>query len=86
MNLRYLNFQIEHITPPVDGHDITGQLTLSAHGTDGPLSLSITNYHHVLDDLTVKATSELSDRFPFIEDLNTGRPLGFGEYLDLRIR
>lgn len=71
--------QLERLTPSTDGHDITEQIDVPAHGSDGPLSISLPNYALLpVDDLIMKATQDIPERFPFTQDLNTGNPLGFG--------
>lgn len=68
--------QIEQLTPSTDGHDISGQIDISAHGTDGPLAISLPNYSLHVDNLIERAAHEMPDQFPFNKDLNTGNPLG----------
>ncbi|ETW79570.1 aryl-alcohol oxidase 2 [Heterobasidion irregulare TC 32-1] len=68
--------KLEQLTPSTDGHDISQQIDVSAHGTDGPLSISLPNYSLHVDDLIEKAAHELPNRFPFNKDLNTGSPIG----------
>jgi choline dehydrogenase len=71
--------KLERLTPSTDGHDITEQIDVPAHGSDGPLSISLPNYALLpVDDLIMKATQDIPERFPFTQDLNTGNPLGFG--------
>ena len=69
---------MERLTPSTDDHDISGQIDISAHGTDGPLAVSLPNYPLLLDDMVMKATHELSDRYPFNKDLNAGNVIGIG--------
>jgi choline dehydrogenase len=38
-------------------------------------------YEHPLNDLLLNATTELSDEYPLLKDLNDGRPIGLGEPL-----
>jgi hypothetical protein len=72
---------MERLTPSTDDHDISGQIDISAHGTDGPLAISLPNYPLLLDDMVMKATHELSVRYPFNKDLNTGNVIGIGTFL-----
>lgn len=34
---------------------------------------------NTIDDMVLKVPSQLPDQFPFLLDLNAGRPLGLGE-------
>ncbi|KXN88619.1 Choline dehydrogenase, mitochondrial [Leucoagaricus sp. SymC.cos] len=52
-----------HIDPSVLGHD-------------GPLSVTAPYSGHPMNDKFLQATSELSDVFPFVQDMNAGRPIG----------
>ncbi|KAF9445056.1 GMC oxidoreductase [Macrolepiota fuliginosa MF-IS2] len=55
-----------------------GHFDPSVHGLDGKLQTSAPYNPHPLNDLLLETTKELSDEFPFLLDLNDGRPIGIG--------
>lgn len=73
--------QSEVFGPPADGHDIRGQYNPTFHGKKGLVGVSLAGQSYSVDGLVKQATSELSSEFPFIEDYNTGKPLGFGKFI-----
>ncbi|KAI0061203.1 aryl-alcohol-oxidase from pleurotus Eryingii [Artomyces pyxidatus] len=66
---------IENLVPPADGHDTTGQIDPSIHGTSGPVKISIQGYPTDLDSRVFATTTELPE-FPFNLDTSSGKPLG----------
>ncbi|KXN88670.1 Glucose dehydrogenase [FAD, quinone] [Leucoagaricus sp. SymC.cos] len=58
---------------PEDGH-----FDPSYHSTTGAVSVSAAYYPHPFNDLMLNTTNELSKEFPFLLDVNSGRPLGIG--------
>lgn len=64
--------------PPADGHDTTGEVIPSVHGTSGLVGISVQGSVPDLDDRVFNTTSELSE-FPFNEDMNSGDTIGIGE-------
>jgi len=56
--------QIEQLTPSTDGHDISGQIDISAHGTDGPLAISLPNYSLHVDNLIERAATKCQINSP----------------------
>ncbi|KAJ3576989.1 hypothetical protein NP233_g29 [Leucocoprinus birnbaumii] len=52
-----------HIDPSVLGHN-------------GPLAVTAPYSSHPMNDLFLQATKELGDQFPFVPDMNSGRPIG----------
>lgn len=42
-------------------------------------TVSLPGYKRPIDDMMKQATSELADEFPYNEDTNSGRNIGFGE-------
>lgn len=61
---------------PADGHDTTGQYTPSLHGFHGALPKSLPGYSLSIDERVIATTKELSEEFPFNEDITTGNVLG----------
>ncbi|KAJ7083448.1 hypothetical protein C8R44DRAFT_903857 [Mycena epipterygia] len=69
----------EKWTAPADHHDTSGQFNSAIHGTDGPISVSLARFSWpVFDHHVIQTTKELPNEFPFNEDMNSGKPLGFG--------
>jgi choline dehydrogenase len=58
---------------------MTDHLNPSIHGVTGNLSLTTSWNTHPLNGLLMEATTELTDEFPFLLDMNSGRPIGLGE-------
>ncbi|RPD55482.1 alcohol oxidase [Lentinus tigrinus ALCF2SS1-7] len=67
----------ERFVPPTDGHDVTGQINLKIHGTNGPVNLTVANAVLPTDSHVIATTQELAE-FPFNVDSNSGDPLGVG--------
>ncbi|KAI0674672.1 aryl-alcohol oxidase-like protein [Trametes maxima] len=70
----------ETLSPPVDGHNTSGQVNSTMHGKSGPVLTSLPGNASVLDARVIATTSQLSSEFPFNLDMNSGNPLGVGEY------
>ncbi|KAJ7474216.1 aryl-alcohol oxidase precursor [Mycena latifolia] len=69
----------EKWTPPADHHDTHGQFDAALHGTDGPISVSLSGFSwSELEHRVIQTTKELPDDFPFNLDMNSGQPLGIG--------
>ncbi|KAF7305849.1 Aryl-alcohol oxidase [Mycena chlorophos] len=69
--------KIEDLTPPVDGHDMSGQLNASVHGTAGINSISVAGFATEIDPLILSTTQTVAE-FPFNLDMNSGYQLGIG--------
>ncbi|KAF5354793.1 hypothetical protein D9756_005765 [Leucocoprinus leucothites] len=69
--------KLERFTRATDGHDPTGELNVSLHGTTGPVGFSAANMLLPTDDRVINATSQV-DGFPFNLDYNSGDTLGIG--------
>ncbi|KAI0045648.1 GMC oxidoreductase [Auriscalpium vulgare] len=67
---------VETLAPAVDGHNISGEVDPSVHGTSGPLTVSM-SMSVPTDRLVIGATQQLEE-FPFVEDMNSGSPIGMG--------
>ncbi|GAW03262.1 Choline mitochondrial [Lentinula edodes] len=65
----------ESFVSPADNHNTSGQYDPSLHGTQGPLKVTVGGYSQSLDQLVM---GRLDEQFPFIEDYDNGKPLGFG--------
>ena len=70
--------QAERLVPSADGHDTSGQIEPSMHGTSGPLGVSVQNWPVPSDQRVIRASKESPD-FPYVVDFNAGKPLGLGE-------
>ncbi|KAF8201278.1 aryl-alcohol oxidase-like protein [Mycena galopus ATCC 62051] len=68
----------ERWTPPTDHHNQTGQFSPKFHGFHGINTVSLQGFPSPTDfDNRISDTlKELSDDFPFNEDINSGSPLG----------
>ncbi|KAI0357960.1 alcohol oxidase [Trametes cingulata] len=70
--------KLENLVPPTDGHNTSGEIDPSVHGTSGPLNISLSGAPLPSDPRIQATTAQLSDEFPFNEDMNSGKPLGIG--------
>ncbi|TFK35280.1 aryl-alcohol oxidase [Crucibulum laeve] len=70
--------KLESWSTPSDHHNTTGQFNPSVHGYSGPLSISLPGYPQRIDDMVIRTTTQLSEDFPFLLDINSGRPIGVG--------
>ncbi|KAK7464989.1 hypothetical protein VKT23_006198 [Stygiomarasmius scandens] len=68
----------EILTDPADKHDFSTQIDASVHGHSGINGDSPPGYPTALDDRVIQTTQELSDDFPFNQDMNSGFHLGIG--------
>ncbi|KAI0052405.1 GMC oxidoreductase [Auriscalpium vulgare] len=69
---------IENLVAPADGHNTNGQITPSVHGTGGPISVSVQGYPLDIDSRIMATTKEFPTDFPFVQDQNSGSPIGIG--------
>lgn len=53
-----------------------GHIDPSLHGVDGKLFLSPGFSDHPINDMFLQATEEIPTEFPFLLDMNNGRPIG----------
>ncbi|KAF7377822.1 GMC oxidoreductase [Mycena sanguinolenta] len=69
----------EKWTPPVDHHDTRGEYNPAFHSTTGinSVSLSALNWP-IFSQHVIETTRELPDEWPFLLDMNSGKPLGLG--------
>ncbi|KAH9915159.1 aryl-alcohol-oxidase from pleurotus Eryingii [Epithele typhae] len=70
--------KLEHLVPPTDHHNISGQILPHIHGHDGPVNFSLPAIPFPTDDNVIGATQELADEFPFNVDQGSGDPIGIG--------
>ncbi|KAH6896383.1 hypothetical protein BKA70DRAFT_754273 [Coprinopsis sp. MPI-PUGE-AT-0042] len=77
-NMKQYITRHEKFVAPVDGHDTTGQYTPSLHSTTGVLPKSLPGYSFAVDGRVIATTQELSEEFPFNEDMGGGDVLGLG--------
>lgn len=72
----------ERFTPPVDNHNTTGQMDPSIHGYNGMTAVTLYGYPTAIDGRIIEATQQLGGPHRFNLDVNTGNPLGIGEWRD----
>jgi len=70
--------QNERWTPPVDGHNTSGQFDPAVHGFHGMTSVSVQNFPTPIDDKVLVAARQLGTNWPFNLDFNSGHHLGIG--------
>ncbi|KAI0333805.1 alcohol oxidase [Cubamyces sp. BRFM 1775] len=68
--------KVERLVPPVDGRDTTGEVDPAIHGTRGAVNITVPNVRFPTDKPVISAAKEVGGDFQFIEDYNTGNPLG----------
>jgi hypothetical protein len=71
-------FQNERFSPPAD-RTTTERFNPAVHGFDGVNTVSLPGFARGSDTVVIKAASE-SKEFPFNIDMNSGNPLGIGNY------
>ncbi|TFY58691.1 hypothetical protein EVG20_g8053 [Dentipellis fragilis] len=69
--------RIDRLTPPADGSSLIGKVDFNAHGTTGPLSVTVRGFEYDIDHRLLQ-TSQQSSEFPFNLDHNGGDMLGVG--------
>ncbi|KAJ7256909.1 aryl-alcohol oxidase [Mycena rebaudengoi] len=67
----------EEFVQPVNGRDTTGEYDPLVHGTNGPVKISVSGYHRDSDERVLETIKEF-DEVPFVEDYNSGKPIGIG--------
>ncbi|KAH9477554.1 Pyranose dehydrogenase [Psilocybe cubensis] len=68
----------EKWSPPADLHDTRGEFDPSVHGFDGMMSTSLPGFPQSIDSMILQVPGQLPQQFPFLLDMNAGRPLGLG--------
>lgn len=70
----------ERFTPPVDGHDTTGEFDPSVHSFDGMNSVTLSGFRLQVDTQIIKASKAMGNDsdFRFVLDMNSGNHLGVG--------
>ncbi|KAK0479237.1 aryl-alcohol oxidase precursor [Armillaria novae-zelandiae] len=68
----------EHLVPPSDNHNTTGQFDPAVHSFTGITSVSLPGVPRDTDSHVIQTTSNLPDEFPFNLDYNSGHHLGIG--------
>ncbi|KAL9714603.1 hypothetical protein Ac2012v2_001260 [Leucoagaricus gongylophorus] len=74
-NVLPLMFKNERWTGPADQHNQTGEFDTTIHGFHGMVSASTPGFPTEIDSRVLQTSGELIE-FPFIEDYNSGRPIG----------
>lgn len=64
----------------MDGHDTRGQFDPAVHGFNGMVSTSLpeTSWQIITSNVS-EVSKDLPSTFPFVKDMNSGRPLGLGK-------
>lgn len=70
--------QSERWSPPADHHNTQGEFDPTVHGFDGLLLTSLPGFPQPADDMVAAVPKQLPNEFPFLLDMNAGRPLGLG--------
>jgi hypothetical protein len=70
----------ERFTQPIDKHNITGQINPAIHGYNGMTAVTLNGYPTPIDGRIIEATSQLGSPQNFVLDVNSGNPLGIGEW------
>nr|VWO99076.1 Zn(2)-C6 fungal-type domain-containing protein [Ganoderma boninense] len=71
--------EIEHLVPPVDHHNTSGQVDFDIHGHRGPVNITVANVPFPIDPHVYGTTQDLSKEFPYNGDMNSGNPIGIGQ-------
>lgn len=66
-------------TAPIDGHNTAGEFTPSVHGFNGVNAVSLAGFPTPIDARVINATHQLGGDYKFVQDMNSGNPLGVGE-------
>lgn len=70
--------QVEHLVPPTDHHNTTGQVLQSIHGHKRPVNITVANSALPDDAYVIASSHELSGGFGYNVDMNSVNPLGIG--------
>ncbi|KAL0572694.1 hypothetical protein V5O48_009268 [Marasmius crinis-equi] len=70
----------ERFTPPVDGHDITGEFDPAFHSFDGINSVTLAGFRFQMDTRIIQASKSMGNDsdYHFVLDMNSGSNLGVG--------
>lgn len=72
--------QSERWSPPADNHNTAGEFDPSVHGFDGMVHTSLPGNPAPGDSMFLTVPNQLPAKFPFLLDMNAGRPLGLGTF------
>lgn len=67
----------ERWTESADQHNQTGEFDPTIHGFHGMVGVSTAGFPTEIDSRVLQTGKELTE-FPFINDYNSGRPVGLG--------
>jgi len=72
--------QNERFTPPVDGHDTTGEFDPAVHGFNGINSVTLSGFRHQVATRVIEASKSMGNDsdYRFVLDMNSGNQLGVG--------
>ncbi|KAK1235691.1 hypothetical protein PQX77_001062 [Marasmius sp. AFHP31] len=70
----------ERFTPPVDGHDTTGEFDPAVHSFSGINSVTLSGFRHQVDTRIIQASKSMANDsdYRFNLDMNSGDQLGVG--------
>ncbi|KIJ38059.1 GMC oxidoreductase [Sphaerobolus stellatus SS14] len=71
-------FKNEKWIPPADNHNTTGEFDPKFHSLNGITSVGLPGFPRALDPRILAVTKEMPHEFPYVEDHNSGKPLGVG--------
>lgn len=74
--LPYLK-KTEHWSTPQDTHDTKDQFNPSFHGSTGNIRITPPNHPTSIDERVIKTLGTVPG-FDYVQDINSGNPLGFG--------
>jgi choline dehydrogenase-like flavoprotein len=77
--------QLDHVTPPADGHNTIGEFLPNLHpNSKAPIGTSLLNFPISITSRILQTLQQIPSQFPFNLDMNSGSPLGFGTLVFLR--
>jgi len=74
--------QAEKLVRDSENQTEQGHIDPSLYGSDGKLFLTSEFRDHPINDMFLQVTEEIPEEFPFLLDMNDGRPIGICEQYD----
>ncbi|KAJ3558042.1 hypothetical protein NP233_g11591 [Leucocoprinus birnbaumii] len=75
-NIMPFMLKAERLVEDSENQSERGHLDPSLHGTHGKLFVTSGFVVHPFNEMLIQATKEMPDEFPFLLDMNDGRPIG----------